>query len=432
MVDKMQTTLVKSLTRHIHQSKREVTILFTDIEDSTRYWGNRGDVSGRLMVDRHNRIIFPIVRQFRGKVIKTIGDSVMAMFAQPEDGVSASIAIQQALQQTRDDDRSFRIKVRIGLHMGEAIVEKNDVFGDVVNVAARVESEAEADEILFSGRLSKHLDKELFKRSKKGSFTPKGKHKSIVLYQSDWRQHENLLQGLKLKSFTPLGSHQGIEMLGHALALIAVVYFVYLYYLRYLLADNETLALVTLNPTTMLSNHWQLTLLGGVVISTLLWWAIRINAIPYRALKALKASSVGGLLFVILYGLSTLLPVSQIPSFDKNLYRSQHLFVEIQQDNAAIHEQPNSQATILMHVDSDTLLLLSDVKHSGDTVWNKVLIGEKEFGWIKRIQPARMGIAEARITRTEKFTLRYGDIYLLLLALPGLLWGYRSFRVRPV
>jgi class 3 adenylate cyclase len=432
MPGKMQSTMVRSLTRHIQQTQREVTILFTDIEDSTRYWGNRGDIKGRLMVDRHNRILFPLVRQFRGKVIKTIGDSVMAMFDRPEDAVSAAIAMQQALQQARDEDRSFRIRVRIGLHTGEAIVEHNDVFGDVVNVAARVESEADGDEILISGRLAKAIDKETFQRRKKGGFTPKGKHQRIALYQCDWQHHANLLQGLKLKSFTPLGSRQSLEMIGYALMLVGAFYYFYLHYLRYLLADNDTVALLALNPATMLQRYWYFTLACGLISSALLWLAMRINAIPYRMLKALKGGATGGLLFVALHSVSGWLPLAAVPGFEKSIYDSQHLFVEIQQDNAAIHQAADSESTIMMQQNSGTLLLLSDVLRNGDTVWNKVLVGEESFGWIMRIQPKRMGIAEGRVSRAEKFTLRYGDLYLLLLALPALLWGYRSFRLRPM
>jgi hypothetical protein len=121
-----------------------------------------------------------------------------------------------------------------------------------------------------------------------------------------------------------------------------------------------------------------------------------------------------------------------VPGFEKSIYDSQHLFVEIQQDNAAIHQAADSESTIMMQQNSGTLLLLSDVLRNGDTVWNKVLVGEESFGWIMRIQPARLGIAESRVSRADKFTLRYGDLYLLLLALPALLWGYRSFRLRPM
>ena len=74
------STIICNTSRQIKSSKRNVTILFTDIEESTNYWHRFGDVEGRLMVDRHNRLLFPVVGKFKGRIIKTIGDSIMAAF----------------------------------------------------------------------------------------------------------------------------------------------------------------------------------------------------------------------------------------------------------------------------------------------------------------------------------------------------------------
>jgi len=429
---KLQNTLVMSLTSHIHQSRREVTVLFTDIEDSTRYWGNRGDVEGRLMVDRHNRILLPLVRQFHGKVLKTIGDSIMAMFNSPDAAMNAAIAMQQALQRVREEERDFRIRVRIGLHIGEGIVESDDVFGDVVNIAARIKSEADANEILISGRLARRLDKQQFKRGKKGSFTPKGKNRPMAVYRVDWQQHQNLLLGLKRKPLVPLGRRQSLEMLGYAMLLLTSLYFVYASYLRYLLSDNETLALLFLNPTSMLQRYWYIGLGAGTVIFSSLWWAMGINAIPSRILRMVKSTAAGGILFVLLSGLSSVLPAGLIPGFELPIYHSRHLFVEVLADSASIRERPDDAAQSIMQQSAGSLLLLTDVTTNGDTTWNKVLVGEERFGWIKRVQPPRIGIAEERVTLAQPFRLRYGDIYLLLLSLPGFVWGYRSFRIRPL
>ena len=142
MADAHDKAIAASIARQIKSSRREVTILFTDIEYSTYLWDIRGDVEGRLMVDKHNRLLFPIVKAYRGRVIKPIGDAIMASFKHPEDAVRAAIGIQQALDRARRKDDNFYIKVRIGIHTGMAIVEQDDVFGDVVNVASRVVGEA--------------------------------------------------------------------------------------------------------------------------------------------------------------------------------------------------------------------------------------------------------------------------------------------------
>ena len=75
-----QDSLVAGLRRHIRKSTKPVTILLTDIEGSTEYFEKHGDIEGRLMVDQHNRLVFPVIARFRGKIIKTTGDGVMASF----------------------------------------------------------------------------------------------------------------------------------------------------------------------------------------------------------------------------------------------------------------------------------------------------------------------------------------------------------------
>jgi adenylate cyclase len=157
MSDSYQDKIAKSITSYIEGSKKIITILFTDIEDSTAFWEEKGDVQGRLIMDQHNRMLFPVIDRFNGKVIKTIGDAVMASFKVPSDAVKAAIAIQQYLRLERKKKQQFNLKVRIGIHTGEAIVEQNDIYGDVVNVASRVEEVGKAGQILLTQDTADYL-----------------------------------------------------------------------------------------------------------------------------------------------------------------------------------------------------------------------------------------------------------------------------------
>lgn len=428
----MQKSLVKSLTKYISKSRRQVTILFTDIEDSTRYWGNRGDVEGRLMVDRHNRIIFPIIRHFNGKVIKTIGDSIMASFKQSSDALNASIAIQQSLENTRKTDRNFRIHVRIGLHSGTALVEYNDVYGDVVNVAARVESQADGDQILISGQLAKSLNQQHFTYHKKGGFIPKGKDKRIALYLCNWRKHPDLLQRIKLPPFNPLEPRQIIETIFSIIAAIYTLNFLHHHYLRYMLADREKMSIFLLNPIVMQASYWGPSLILVIAILLVIVNASKNKTVPYRSLKLLKGFAAGGLLFTLLYNLHPMIPANLNADYFKiKIYSSRHLFVEIQEDNSPIHKDPDINSPVILRPLAKTLLLLSDVKRNKKQLWNKVLVGKYKYGWVQRIRPAQIGLAATRITWAQKFYLRHWDIFILLLSFPGFIWGYRSFHMRP-
>jgi len=77
--------------------KKEVTILFTDITGYTAFTESKGDINSLTMVQKHNDIVFPLVEKRNGKVVKTIGDAVMASFGAPEDAVQAAIDIQNDL-----------------------------------------------------------------------------------------------------------------------------------------------------------------------------------------------------------------------------------------------------------------------------------------------------------------------------------------------
>ena len=125
--------------------------MFTDIKGSTSFYEQRGDLDGRMMVHRHNEMVLPIIEANRGKLIKTIGDATMSQYDDPADGVRAAIQIQLKLKAHNDAKTAGeQIHVRIGLNTGLGIVEEKDVFGDVVNVAARVESLADGGEILVT------------------------------------------------------------------------------------------------------------------------------------------------------------------------------------------------------------------------------------------------------------------------------------------
>ena len=114
-------------------------ILFTDIVGSTRYFAMHGDRAGMRMLEVHNRALFPLIEQANGRVIKTIGDSIMAVFAQPVDAMRAAFALQRRLENVRASlPEQDQIHIRVGVHYGLVTEKGNDVFGDTVNLAERV------------------------------------------------------------------------------------------------------------------------------------------------------------------------------------------------------------------------------------------------------------------------------------------------------
>jgi len=129
-------------------------ILFTDIVGSTGYFATRGDQAGLQMLEWHNRCLFPLVEQANGRIIKTIGDSIFAVFDHPADALRAAFAMQHRLQEVQASlPVEEQIHVRVGVHYGLVTEKDNDVFGDAVNLAERVKSSAGAGQIVVSRTL---------------------------------------------------------------------------------------------------------------------------------------------------------------------------------------------------------------------------------------------------------------------------------------
>jgi len=125
-----------------------VTFLFTDIEGSTRLWEQQPERM-RPALARHDAIARAAVQGHRGTVVKTAGDGVHATFDDPLDAISATLELQQAL----DDPAAtggIALRVRCGVHVGVDERRDNDFFGPAVNRAARIMSVAHGGQVLLS------------------------------------------------------------------------------------------------------------------------------------------------------------------------------------------------------------------------------------------------------------------------------------------
>lgn len=139
---------------------QDVGILFADIVGSTRMYEVLGDERALAIVTLCFQEMSAAVNGQNGRVVKTIGDEMMAAFATPEGAFLAALDIRQriaALPPLPDADALLRPRVRVGLHHGPALSESGDWFGDTVNMAARVVGLAGAGQVLVTGDLADRL-----------------------------------------------------------------------------------------------------------------------------------------------------------------------------------------------------------------------------------------------------------------------------------
>jgi class 3 adenylate cyclase len=136
---------------------RQVTLLFTDLKGSTAMYERLGDLNAYALVREHFALLGVTVQQHSGAIVKTIGDAVMAVFSRPTDAVSAALDILGVIERYNGEHGDPSIILKIGVHCGPSIAvtlnDNLDYFGQTVNVAARVQSLADAGEICVSEAL---------------------------------------------------------------------------------------------------------------------------------------------------------------------------------------------------------------------------------------------------------------------------------------
>ncbi|MDQ3265673.1 MAG: adenylate/guanylate cyclase domain-containing protein [Myxococcota bacterium] len=176
------------IDRNLAEQQRELAVMFTDIVGSTQYFEQKGDIAGMQLLRRHNALLFPRVDHAGGRIIKTIGDAIMAVFDDAESAVRCAQAMQQTLASEERAPGVEPIRIRIGLHFGRAFTTEKDVFGDTVNTAARVAHEAQAQEIVVSQGVAELLAaRGGFSLKPRGSVALKGKAEPLSLVAVSWR-----------------------------------------------------------------------------------------------------------------------------------------------------------------------------------------------------------------------------------------------------
>ena len=131
-----------------------VAIFFSDIEDSTVLNEQLGDERWVRVLSAHNALVRRSVEKRGGHVVKTQGDGFMIVFREAVEAAHAALDVQSALAgPARRSLRQARIRVRIGLHVGETVSREGDYFGRNVAMAARIAAAADGGEVLVSNEL---------------------------------------------------------------------------------------------------------------------------------------------------------------------------------------------------------------------------------------------------------------------------------------
>ncbi|KZD20945.1 adenylate/guanylate cyclase domain-containing protein [Tardiphaga robiniae] len=158
-----------------------LTFLFTDLKGSTALYERVGDLAAFDLVRAHFHALLEIIASEAGAVVKTIGDAVMATFTRPEQALAAGLRMRAAMERLNEERGTKDLVVKIGIHEGPCLAvmlnERQDYFGQTVNIAARVQGLSTSQAIHVTSPVISALAVEAILR--KAEITPIQKHAAL-------------------------------------------------------------------------------------------------------------------------------------------------------------------------------------------------------------------------------------------------------------
>jgi adenylate cyclase len=189
-------------------------VMFADVAGSTAMYENMGDDMARERISKSLNTLIAISKRHKGQLVKTIGDEILVYFIDIDQAVLAA----KAIQDTMEDDRSpetVGVSIRIGMQYGSTILENDDIFGDTVNVAARVASMAKARQILCTQEIAFKLKSNDLSNNMRpyDRLRVKGKNEHLDVYMFAWEAEGDMTNMATGSSFTNPARNEQLQSL---------------------------------------------------------------------------------------------------------------------------------------------------------------------------------------------------------------------------
>jgi class 3 adenylate cyclase len=198
--------------------QQNLCILFADVSGSNRLYEKLGDAEAAYAVDRCIKRMERAVAVHSGRIVKIIGDELMAVFGDAESAVQAACEIQERID-ALPPVSGAKLSIRAGLHCGPAVEENNDVFGETVNIAARMISLAKGGQIVTTATTAGELPPGLRETTRPmADQVVKSKSGEIPVCELIWRDSAELRQRVQHRAVRSEPSsdlrlrHAGIEV----------------------------------------------------------------------------------------------------------------------------------------------------------------------------------------------------------------------------
>jgi class 3 adenylate cyclase len=172
-------------------NRKLFAIMFTDIKNYSKSM-HRNEAIAIKMLESHNDILKKVISRFRGNIIEIIGDAFLASFNSAVDSVNCGLSIQkQIFRYNQTVTKKEKIKIRVGIHIGDVIEFEGKLKGDTLNIAARIQQAAKTGGVYFSEDVFSAVQNKInFTPESVGKYKFKNINKSIEVFKIEFDKNE--------------------------------------------------------------------------------------------------------------------------------------------------------------------------------------------------------------------------------------------------
>ncbi|MGI9352315.1 MAG: GFA family protein [Rhizobiaceae bacterium] len=177
--------------------RRLAAILVADVVGYSRLMGENETATLQAMDEHRFAVVNPTVGQFHGRIVKLMGDGILVEFPSVVEAVECAVAIQRGMISRNDGiEENRQIRFRIGINLGDILTDGDDIHGDGVNIAARLQEQAEPDGVCISSTVFNHIDGKI-----DHSFSDAGAH-----------QFKNIASAIRIYKCVPGASTKSVQV----------------------------------------------------------------------------------------------------------------------------------------------------------------------------------------------------------------------------
>jgi class 3 adenylate cyclase len=382
--------------------RKTAAIMSADVKGYSKLMGKNEELTVST-ITAYRQVFYKLVSEFNGRVVDSPGDNILSEFQDAVNAVSCALAIQKEIDSRNHNlEKSVRMRFRIGINYGDVIEDQGRLYGDGVNIAARLESLAEGGGICISGTVNDQINNSLSVGvAYLGSQSVKNIKRPVKTYKILTTKKDRVIK----REFVALS---------YFIISIAALYIFYYMHIRFILADNLLMPFLILNFSELVVTFLILSVPPAILGVVFIVLIIINKGIDTRSLRILRSFFSWGLATFLVIIVFSNLPEDYQLGANEIIYSASHTFVINKGSETTLFNNRDKDSDQIYKSYSGTTFMLFDTKQTKLEKWNQIRLEKNNSGWLINEEPNSLSIFYYSFKLSDAIGLLLGFVFAII------------------